>query len=195
MIDTFEHSRTLPIHRPAPRGAFRKSEADLYPERSASLFFGSGRFRRIATGFACWAALVWQRLFSPNSDGFCLWGGARFGPPDLPRGGGLYLVSGAAFPDPAPSRFAWLCSFRPLDLKGSTGALIPDSDLSGFRPALSKGGAERGWAGHFGRPVGWLGSGMRFGWRVSAARLYRGSRAFRSRSRCGCLPSCPGSMS
>ncbi len=39
MIDTSRHSGTLPSRRPAPRGAFRKSEAEPYPEGSASLRF------------------------------------------------------------------------------------------------------------------------------------------------------------
>ena len=37
--DTSTASETLEIRRPAPRGAFRKSEAEFYPESSASLAF------------------------------------------------------------------------------------------------------------------------------------------------------------
>ena len=40
IIDTSCRSATLSFHRPAPRGAFRKSEAESYPEGSASLALG-----------------------------------------------------------------------------------------------------------------------------------------------------------
>ena len=38
-FDTSADPETLKGCRPAPRGAFRKSEAELYPESSASLAF------------------------------------------------------------------------------------------------------------------------------------------------------------
>jgi magnesium chelatase family protein len=40
MIDTSARSTTHSNHRPAPRGAFQKSEAESYPEGSASYSFG-----------------------------------------------------------------------------------------------------------------------------------------------------------
>ena len=50
IVDTYRRSETLKVCRPAPRGTFRKSEAEFYPESSASLRFGPDFPERVPNG-------------------------------------------------------------------------------------------------------------------------------------------------